>query len=243
MVTIVATYGFTEKTFVLHEEVVYQHSPVLKAALSGSFVEGQSRIYRLEDTKHDTVRMLCKWLYSQQIETPFPIYDLSSVQLQAMKDYRRNLIDLWILADRLIIPSLQNTTITFLEKLDLGIYQKCKGKGSTYNVDDINHIFENTAHKSPLQFLCIKAQVISDDWEEERMDEITKKKTLCAYPRYPLTYWNAVAKFAVEQLSDASRVEIAVKKNSFVLEVPKREESKKKKEMQAYVESADESSS
>jgi BTB/POZ domain len=52
----------------VHKEVACLHSPVFKTAFNGSFVEGKTQTYRLEDTSVDVFRLLVQWLYSQKFK-------------------------------------------------------------------------------------------------------------------------------------------------------------------------------
>ncbi|PMD64785.1 uncharacterized protein K444DRAFT_625422 [Hyaloscypha bicolor E] len=110
-----------EETIPVHKEHACYYSPVLKAAFTSSFVEGQTQTYRVEDTDPDIFRLLIQWFYKQTFkhstansaesiieeqsivevsEAEFPSAEIDSMYL--------NMVKLWILAERLIIPRLQN---------------------------------------------------------------------------------------------------------------------------------------
>lgn len=156
IVTLCAQYDGKEEQFQLHAETVYHHSPVLKAAFDGPWLEGKSKLYQLEDTTPDSVRHLGTWLYTQQLSPPIVIDSRTTSQFVELNGYRRVLVDLWVLADKLIIPSLQSTTLMLLETLDLTIYAKWHNQTTPYRVEDINYILDDTMPESPLQFARVK---------------------------------------------------------------------------------------
>jgi hypothetical protein len=118
------------------------YSPVLKAAFTSSFVEGQTQTYRLEDTDPDIFRLLVQWFYTQHFKhipstnsaTALPNDELhektpensdnekAKPKGQSFLDRRKqwekawaerdsvylNVTQLYILAERFIIPRLQN---------------------------------------------------------------------------------------------------------------------------------------
>ena len=60
---------------IVHKAIACKHSPVFRAAFNSEFREGQEQMYELEDRSEDTIRVLIKWLYSQEL-------DLKQVQLR-----------------------------------------------------------------------------------------------------------------------------------------------------------------
>jgi hypothetical protein len=58
MVTIVAGKDDAAKEFIVHKDFACAYSPVFKAALHSSMIEGQTQIYRLEEAEPEVVQLL-----------------------------------------------------------------------------------------------------------------------------------------------------------------------------------------
>jgi hypothetical protein len=85
-------------------------------------VEGKTQIYRIEDSTEEAFRLVVQWLYSQKLvllqRTPgYPSLE-GVTQLSGMAE-DESLVELWVLADRLKIPKLQNAAIDSMEQIRL----------------------------------------------------------------------------------------------------------------------------
>lgn len=134
--------GESDVKFVVHKEFAYFYSPVLKAAFESNFIEGQTQTYRLGDSTYRAVRVLSHWLYTQTLDT-VPVEEINDrglVQMQA-------LLELWGLADKLLIPKLQNMAIAG--------FHGTKMESATVPVSCIKYIYNNAAAGSPLRLLVV----------------------------------------------------------------------------------------
>ncbi|KIN03964.1 hypothetical protein OIDMADRAFT_26597 [Oidiodendron maius Zn] len=104
MVTLVVGSSDNPVKFTLHKDFACHYSPVFHAAFNGNFIEGQTQTYHLEDAQDKVVTLLVQWIYTRRIVTT-----------DNYTDYE-NLITLWILADKLCMPALQNAIIDRLFK-------------------------------------------------------------------------------------------------------------------------------
>ncbi|TVY41602.1 hypothetical protein LOCC1_G007766 [Lachnellula occidentalis] len=102
--------------FVVHKEFACHYSPVLKAAFESEFIEGQTQTYTLDDTTEGAFRMLVQWLYTQKVTSELRD-DSSSKPCDGINDPKQreiaardteDLVTLWVLAGKLIMPTLQN---------------------------------------------------------------------------------------------------------------------------------------
>ncbi|KAG4433063.1 hypothetical protein IFR05_011457 [Cadophora sp. M221] len=143
--------------FLVHKEFTCYYSSVLSAAFNGSFVEGQTQTYRIEDTSPSAFRLFFQWLYSQKIDvyflmetgrreatygSPTPEESRALIQTENM-----DLVELWVLADRLAIPELQNLAVKHINAIG--------------NLDDpatetFDYIYQNTVYDSPLRRLVVQ---------------------------------------------------------------------------------------
>ena len=118
----------------LYKSFVCHYSPVLKAAFNSGFVEGKTQTYNLESTTEDAFVLFSEWIYAQRIEDDG---DGSRGVTGA------SLADLWILAEQLLIPRLQNVAIDMTEHL-----------AQTRNKLWLSHlqkVWDNTSTDSPLR--------------------------------------------------------------------------------------------
>jgi hypothetical protein len=91
------------KTFRVHKNFICYYSPFFDAAFNGNFVEGDTQSMNLEETSTEAFGIFVNWLYTQGIEN-------SKKGLPCCEA----LIDLWLLADLVLVPRLQNDA---MEKL------------------------------------------------------------------------------------------------------------------------------
>jgi hypothetical protein len=123
-----------EKKFLVHKVFACHYSPVLSAALNNTaFIEGETQIYRLDDTTEGAFGLLVQWLYSQKLE-----YDDGAGGVTA-----ENLVRLWVLAGKLLIPRLQNLAVDLLEEIRVA-------KGSI-PIKELEYVYENTKVLNPLR--------------------------------------------------------------------------------------------
>ena len=114
----------------------------MRAAFNSNFREGQTQTYHLEDTSEDAVRLLVFWLYSQNLYLP--------LEESESWDYTRQmqaLCSLWVLADKLIIPALQDAVV---EKIDVE-----RRRENLFPTSCLCYVYQNTAVGSPLRKLML----------------------------------------------------------------------------------------
>lgn len=136
----------TAVEFLIHRDVVYRQSSVLAAAFKGSFVEGQTQTYRLEETSPSAFRLFMEWMYSQKLTLLYDTYknlrradvDVAKVRTQYM-----SLAEVSVLADKFAVPALQNHVI-----LSMGRIQEIT---RTYPWVTYKYIYQNTAVNSALR--------------------------------------------------------------------------------------------
>lgn len=137
MVALIVGKESNVKKLVLHKEAACLYSPVFAAAFNSTFLEGQTQEYRLEEVNEGAAQFLVQWLYNQE---------LTITQLDDGKynqDEVESLIQLYILADKLLLPCLQNLTLSELWK----VCHKSKFAHS-YN---FHYMYANTGPGSPLR--------------------------------------------------------------------------------------------
>lgn len=114
---------------------------MMKAAFTGNFEEGHTRSMTLEDVEDATFESFVTWVYTQAI--PFV------TGIDGITDYESdniNLIRLWILADRLLIPQLQNSAIFRLEESRRRYKHKL-----LFPLEIAKEVYEQTETTSPLR--------------------------------------------------------------------------------------------
>lgn len=99
-----------KETFTVHKLFICQYSPFFDAAFNGDFEEGATQELDLPDTDPSAFSILVDWLYTQRV-TPIQSDGDENPELT-------RLIKLWILADRFLIPRLQNETLAAMHALD-----------------------------------------------------------------------------------------------------------------------------
>jgi hypothetical protein len=142
--------------------VISHYSPFFRAAFENQFIEGQTQKMRLEDVESETFGKLVYWLYTQQIDegellnsitglprdTPTLILRAGStgsvtpsVSTTVVTAFPQ-VIDLiamaklWTLAERCLIPALQNQVIVLLYRSAMLGGPKLTGRFVRYVYDE-----------------------------------------------------------------------------------------------------------
>lgn len=137
-VTICIVNGQSSKPYIVYKDVVCHASPYLADALASSFVEGETQQLTMVD-----VNPLCSGSFLQYAHTG-KIKDkegtLSTISI---------MVELWVLADRLMTPSLANLEID-------SIHEEYKRTGF-YTEDELHYIYKHTEAGSPLRKYFVAA--------------------------------------------------------------------------------------
>ncbi|KAL2065906.1 hypothetical protein VTL71DRAFT_3576 [Oculimacula yallundae] len=89
------------QTFPVHKNHLCHYSPFFDAALNGSFAEASTNTISLSAVKPEVFRMFVNWVYTQAlVAAAIP-----------------SALEVYFLADRLLIPSLQNAAIDLIETI------------------------------------------------------------------------------------------------------------------------------
>jgi hypothetical protein len=124
------------KKFVIHKEFACHYSPFLQAAFTSNSAEGESQSMELQDVEEEVFALFVQWLYTQQIATAeddFPAAEL--------------LIKLWLLAEKLRVPELQNQVVDTIERR--------RAATGTVSTGMLRFIYSNTVVGSPLRRLIV----------------------------------------------------------------------------------------
>ena len=148
--------GEAQEPFVIHKEVVCHYSPVLNACFNSEFIEGQKQTYNVDDIDKNAFRLFMQWLYTQNInlsahrnifsdfsKTRFQPHDCDATTRQSQEFA---LVQLWVLAEKYMIPTLQNYTIRILYRLGF----VCKPLSPEVYL----YIYDNTDPQSKLRLLA-----------------------------------------------------------------------------------------
>lgn len=161
---------------------------VLDAAFNSGFVEGQTQTYTLDDIGPRAFRLLVQWLYTQKLGVSIEMYeeagdDEDPVELSETADLEEldenlepsnpyatlkmscDLVQLWMVADRLLIRPLQNAAIGILERLWIQKGHRVKDFAILFS-----YIYEHTTATSPLRHLLV--DLIVYKW---RMNEVIEE--------------------------------------------------------------------
>jgi hypothetical protein len=147
MVTLYA--GNSNEVFTVHKEFACHYSPVLKAAFNSNFIEGQTQTYRLQETTERAVRLLVQWLYTQKLDTFVPKTGEGGQNNYGVLKSSQNLalVELWVLAEKLLIPALQNVVVREIEE-----HRSCSHKINTLC---LHYVYEKTKRGSLLRRLMV----------------------------------------------------------------------------------------
>jgi len=140
---------------------------VLEKAFNGGFKEARTRKYEMKDTNPDVFRVFVQWLYSQKV-THIHHDDIGQWHddmTAEEKQEHENICDpqttiqiqLWVLAEKLLIPRLQNELMDVFGLVGLTCFNPFE-----YRVE---YIYQHTAD-SPLRRFVVKMSAWSRDSNE-----------------------------------------------------------------------------
>ncbi|CZT42867.1 uncharacterized protein RSE6_02819 [Rhynchosporium secalis] len=133
----------------VHKKMACRYSHILETAFDSSFIEGRTQKYELESVTLSAFALLAEWIYTQKIERPPSMKcrkttgDKSShsIACSTSTDY----VALWILAEVLLKPRLQNLAIDVIADIGTAVANK----------DGIILAYEETAHNSLLREIFV----------------------------------------------------------------------------------------
>lgn len=100
----------------MHQDHLCANSPYFKSAFEGKFQEAELGEVTLKDTSVATFEMFNEWLYTGEIaEELCEENNLTDQELHAKdKPTINQLFDVWLLADYLLVPKLQNYAVDMM---------------------------------------------------------------------------------------------------------------------------------
>lgn len=161
----------------MHKDHLTATSPYFRAALNGKFKEASMGIVTLKETSVATYSMFNEWLYTGKItDEPCMEKGLSvSGRLAKDKPTFPQLLDVWLLADYLLVPQLKNF-----------INEKMVAKYEVWSVTpnkDFKYFYENTEPGSPMRKFMVDLCV----WRRHQEGE---------------AYWRNIDCFPPEMVAD-----------------------------------------
>lgn len=189
--------GNDTKEFLVHKDITCFSSPVLKAAFNSESIEGQKLSYKLENVEFEVFQLFLRWMYKQDIlyhltlkdchlleraqpNDPPEMTKMLKVVFKKLDSKVHGLVQLWILADRLLIPRLQNLAMKLLLEI-----VSMKEINKTLKGEWI-HIYENTTTGSPLRKLVFVACALLEDLPAEADCEHLPRQTILDIARYAM---------------------------------------------------------
>ena len=113
------------------------YSPFLRAAFKGSFIEGQTQAMTLKTTTTGAFTLFVRWLYSGTLHSRNGVPPSKHLDLYQLA----------LLADKFLIPELQNLAIREL-------YQLSMTSGVT-DANCVQQVYRETLPEHPLRLITI----------------------------------------------------------------------------------------
>jgi hypothetical protein len=118
---------------------VCYYSPFFDAAFNGKSIEGECQGPELDDTPHVVFGIFVNWLYMQKIKIdPDCEWSIRCVLLT----------NVWLLAGRVMVPSLQNEALVLLEN--------ARRRDLEFPPSQYQHVYRNTTQDRPLRTCIVK---------------------------------------------------------------------------------------
>ena len=131
----------TKNKFMVHKSFACHYSPVLKDFFDNENMNRRFRKYHLHGTSSNTVQLLLQWIYTQKV-------DIRKISEQPEGEVKsQSLVFLWVLAEKLQIPRLQNAVIRELQAL--------RDRGEPVPTLSLKYVYENFPPANPLPRLLL----------------------------------------------------------------------------------------
>lgn len=138
--TIIANPGINQQKFTVSRVLICSRSKYFDRALNGKFKESKRKEVELHDVDLQSLQALLYWLYHNKLQPGG-----NEIYVNGVEDQEVFLVRLSILADRLLVPALQN--VTFKKLCHRVEYHRLPA-------DTIVEIYEDTAPSSHLRRLA-----------------------------------------------------------------------------------------
>lgn len=162
-VSVVTFYVGPDKVvFHVHEHLLFDASPVFKAAFSGHFKEASERSMPLPEDDKDSVERMIQWLYTKEFDLTVPVSEGTSAECYLQ------LAKLNTLAEKYDIYLLKNDIVDKL--FDFRNSSKVQGtKFLSPPIPAIKHVYDNTTKRSSFRKLIVAwhAYHISFEWYDK----------------------------------------------------------------------------
>ena len=107
VITVVVGAEDAKESFIIHKDIICHHSSYFAKAFNGNHVESKTQTMSFPDVHSDTFGLLVEWFYTQKIDIDPQDRDTNLLLLA----------QLWTLAHRFGMPTLQNNIIDNLRPL------------------------------------------------------------------------------------------------------------------------------
>lgn len=124
--------------FAIHKGLLCSRSEFFRAALTGNFQEAEDQVVTLDDEDPEIFRRFNAWLYTDMVA--------EGAELQVT--FLRALFDLYVFAEKRIIPDLQNAVIDAIIRVNARVT-------TITRVENFNRVWEQTAETSALHRLLV----------------------------------------------------------------------------------------
>lgn len=154
LAVIIANPGPDEQRFTVFQNVICSKSLFFDRALNGKFEESKTKEVVLRDVDIETLKAMIHWAYHQELPGQHSRYE-------DVEGNMAHLARLWLLADQLLMPALQEK---ILERIfdSLDCY--------SFKPETVIEIFQNTASGSLLRKIAlwdVASCAICDDANDE----------------------------------------------------------------------------
>jgi hypothetical protein len=154
--------------FNIYNDFLSYYCPALAAACHSSTLDRPAQPLELEDIDLDVFGLFIQWIYSQKVTNE-----------EGEPAFQHQLMQLWVLAERLNMPALQNDAID-------GIQARRLVMGEEFQTKTFNYIYANTIKGAMLRKylvdICVprlnslKFKVLQQHFPKEMLDEIAEWK-------------------------------------------------------------------
>ena len=128
--------GEERTKYVVHEQFICHYSDFFQSAFNSGFSETESKEVSYPDTTTPAFGLFIQWLYTQSLS-----------DIEGSKPSVNDLIEVWFLADAILVPSLQNKALLAINEH--------RQKAAQFITQDFHRIYERTDKENLLRKFLI----------------------------------------------------------------------------------------
>ncbi|CAG8972088.1 hypothetical protein HYALB_00004954 [Hymenoscyphus albidus] len=191
MVTVKVSMGEDSQSFIIHKNFTCYYSPYFGVAFNSGFIESETHTCHMEDVSPGAFALFVEWIYTQQIPCDERLHYRKATE---------NLVGLWLLADRCLVPKLQNQALVLDRERRRLNYRLASSAAQVYEETSVDSPFRRFPLTGPRKSQAMVTINVSLGIQKETF--VVHKNFICFYSPFFDAAFNGAFKEGETQVLD-----------------------------------------